>query len=104
MEKTFSGEIIFIAFSDDQSQAKKLLLAKTKKKFNVKFLDSISSEGETLALMSLAKGSILTHSTFGLWGALLREKLDNIVLPKDFLKTDIGYYFSSANISSVIYL
>ena len=104
MKKKLNAKIVFLAFSDDPSQARRLLQRTSNLNFNVKFLDSILSEGETLALMSLAKGSILSHSTFGLWGALLRDELDNIILPKDFLKTDIGYYFSSSKLSNAIYL
>ena len=103
MKKKIDGEVLFLAFSDDRDSAERLL-ANLNPKPNIKFLDSMLSEGETLAIMSLAKGSILSHSTFGLWGVLLRDKLDNIILPKEFLQTDIGYYFSSAKLSDVIYL
>lgn len=103
MKRKIGGELLFLAFSDDRDSAERLL-ANLNPKLNIKFLDSMLSEGETLAIMSLAKGSILSHSTFGLWGALLRDKLDNIILPKEFLQTDIGYYFSSAKFSNIIYL
>ena len=103
MKKNIGGEVLFLAFSDDRDSAERLL-GNLNPKLNIKFLDSKLSEGETLAIMSLAKGSILSHSTFGLWGALLRDKLDNIILPKEFRQTDIGYYFSSAKLSNVIYL
>ena len=45
-----------------------------------------------MALLSLADHSIISYGTFGLWGALLADRLKTgeTVMAKDFLKTDIG--------------
>ena len=45
-----------------------------------------------MALLSLSDHSILSYGTFGLWGALLANRLKSgeTVMAKDFLQTDIG--------------
>ena len=41
-----------------------------------------SSIGNDLATLSLSDHSILSYGTFGIWGALLRKKDGEVVLPK----------------------
>ena len=45
-----------------------------------------------MALLSLSDHSILSYGTFGLWGALLanRLKTGETIMANDFLQTDIG--------------
>ena len=45
-----------------------------------------------MALLSLADHSILSYGTFGLWGALLGNRLQTgeTIMAKDFQKTDVG--------------
>ena len=58
----------------------------------------------SLALLSLSDHSILTYSTFGLWGALLKKTKGEIILPKDVAKTDIGFSVLNANITEVKFI
>ena len=58
--------------------------------FNNNFVFYFSSDitfifskiGNDLAMLSLADHSILSYGTFGIWGALLRKKDGEVVLPK----------------------
>ena len=45
-----------------------------------------------MALLSLSDHSILSYGTFGLWGALLGNRLQNgeTIMDKEFQKTDVG--------------
>ena len=42
-----------------------------------------------MALLSLADHSIISHGTFGMWGALLANN-GEIIMSKELLNTDIG--------------
>ena len=45
-----------------------------------------------MALLSLSDHSILSYGSFGVWGALLANRLKSgeTVMAKDFLQTDVG--------------
>ena len=99
--------VTFVAFSDDLKRAKNILLSQENQKYNIIFPDMrhISLKPSVvLAMLSLAKGSILTYGTFGLWGALLRKRLNYIVAPKEFLNTKEGFYLSAANVKGLTYI
>ena len=99
-------KVVFLAFSDDTKSAKEILLrGKLKNKIIFPIFDyKESSANIILALLANVEGSILTYSTFGLWGALLRETISNVVLPKEIIETDIGIYVSDANITGVEFI
>ena len=107
MQRKFGKNVIFIAFSDDTRKAKETLLTARNEKFTIIFPifeEQNSSSSTVLALLSLSEGSILTYSTFGLWGALLRKDIEDTILPVGIVNTDIGTYVSGANISGVTFL
>ena len=101
MTAKFGSNIKFLAFSDDIQKAQTMLLSKENENFDLEFplVDGLSPTTRiTLGLLSLCEGSILTYSTFGLWGALLRKNQRNIVMPKEIVKTDIGKYVSNSDL------
>ena len=100
MTERLGSNIKFLAFSDDIQKAQTMLLSKENENFDLEFplVDGTSPTTRiTLALLSLCEGSILTYSTFGLWGALLRKNQRNIIMPKEILRTDIGKYVSNSD-------
>ena len=107
MTRKFGNNVVFIAFSDDTSNAKRILLTKTHEKFNIIFPIFDQKKMSTkmvLALLSLAEGSILTYSTYGLWGALLRKSQEDMIMPKEIKKTDIGTYVSNSNLTGLRFM
>ena len=107
LQQRFTRRVIFVAFSDNNERARELLDTKQNKKLTILYPsvdDTSSGTRVTLALLSLAQGSILTYGTFGIWGALLRTQQTNIVAPVELLKTGIGFYLSTANISGIYYI
>ena len=107
MKRNYGENIIFIAFSDNTRKAKELLMTVENKSFDIIFPifdDKNSSQSTVLALLSLAEAAILTYSTFGLWGALLGTSKRSILLPKETVKTDIGYYVFNSNISNALFV
>ena len=48
-----------------------------------------------MALLTLANHSIISHGTFGMWGALLAGRGETI-MSKEFLKTDVGEQINDA--------
>ena len=107
IQRKFGENVIFCAYSDDTVRAKLLLLTPRNEKFTIIFPifeEQDSSSSIVLALLSFAEGSILTYSTFGLWGALLRKTTSDTILPIEIANTDIGRYVSSANISGVTFM
>ena len=70
-------KVVFIAFSDDTKKAKDLLITDQNPKYKIIFPvfdDQKSFANIIIALLANVDGSVLTYSTFGLWGALLRKK------------------------------
>ena len=108
MTTTFGKNIIFVVVSDDIKGARKFLDEKATRRFRVVFPstgDMPRSHIVTLALLALADHSILTYSTFGLWGALMRNKEGGeIIMPEETKKTDIGYYAFDANIPGLTFM
>ena len=101
MTEKFGSNIKFLAFSDDIQKAKTMLDSKENENFSIEFplVDGSSPTTRiTLAVLSLCEGSILTYSTFGLWGALLRKNQWNIIMPKEIVITDIGKYVSNSDL------
>ena len=101
MTEKFGSNIKFLAFSDDIQKAQTMLHSKENEHFDLEFplVDGSSPTTRiTLALLSLCEGSILTYSTFGLWGALLRKNQRNIIMPKEIKRTDIGKYVSNSDL------
>ena len=95
MRRKIGPNVTFLAFSDDIQKAKDVLLTKENDRFNIEFPlfdGNAPSPRITLALLALCKGSILTYSTFGLWGALLREHKIHVIMPKEIIGTDIAHY------------
>ena len=43
-----------------------------------------------MALLSLSDHSILSYGTFGMWGALLSGRRGEVVVSKEFFKTNPG--------------
>ena len=65
--------IMFLAYSDDIERAKTMQHSKENERFNLELplVDCSSPTTRiTLSLLSLCEDSILTYSTFGLWGDL----------------------------------
>ena len=107
MKNKFGDNIVFAVFSDDIVDARRTLHTVDKTKFNIvfpSFGESSRSLGITLAALSLADHSILTYSTFGLWGALLRKNKGETIMPKETTKTDIGFYASDADVPGLTFL
>ena len=107
MRKKFGKKVIFAVLSDEIKKARKLFPKAVQSKFNIMFPsfgDSPRTSSITLALLSLADHSILTYSTFGLWGALLRKTNGEILMPQEINKTDTGYYALNANIPGLKFL
>ena len=107
LQQQFTRKVIFVAFSDNNKRARKVLYTEQNEKFTIlspSVDDTSALSRVTLALLSLAQGSILTYGTFGIWGALLRKQQTNIVAPVELLKTEIGFYLSTANISGITYI
>ena len=50
-----------------------------------------------MALLSLSNHSIVSHGTFGMWGALLSGRGET-VLPNDITNTDVGMAIRRAKI------
>ena len=106
MKRNLGNNTTFLAFSDDIEKAKNLLSSKENEQFDIQFPlfdGEAPSTRITLAILSLCKGSILTYSTFGLWGALLRSNRTNIIMPRDMIGTDIGQYVSNSGLLNKIY-
>ena len=100
------SNVTFLVFSDDIEKASKLIFSEKTKDFDIEFplVDGGSPTTRiTLAILSLSEGSILTYSTFGLWGALLRKKQNNIFMPREIIETDIGKYVVNSDLSRNIY-
>ena len=105
--KNTHKQVLFLAFSDDTKNAKKMLLRDNKLSNRILFPvfgDKDSSANIILALLAHVDGSILSYSTFGLWGALLRKTRSHIVFPKEIIETDIGMYVLDANITGVQFI
>lgn len=101
MREKFGKDIVFVAFSDNISRAKPLLFTTDHNQHNIRFpvFDVTRRKPYViLRLLSLCKHSILTYSTFGLWGALLEMNQGETILPKEIKDPDIGNYVSNANI------
>ena len=73
-------------------------------KYAISFQEEPVSVGFDLALLSLADHSIMTHGTFGLWGALLSKMTGEVVLPKGYEITTENIRIKSANITNFIYM
>ena len=52
-----------------------------------------------LALLSFADHSIITYGTYGMWGSFLAGRGET-VMPKVFLRTDVGTRILAANLST----
>ena len=109
MTDKYGSNVIFAVFSDDIVSSRRLLHASDgPNKFNIAFpsfgMDSSRTSSITLALLSLADHSILTYSTFGLWGALLRKSDGEMIMPKETKPTDLGVYASNANIKRLTFM
>ena len=107
----FSGHlgtnVSYLVFSDDISKAKKLMLIRENDRFNIifpVFYSITKSSGTVLALLTLVDHSILTYSIFGLWGAMLRTKKGETIMPNETKKTDIGYYAARANLIGLSFI
>ena len=79
----------FLEMVKPQSQVLKIIFPTNSilhNNFVFKFSSDItfifSKIGNDLAMLSLADHSILSYGTFGIWGALLRKKDGEVVLPK----------------------
>ena len=107
VEKQLGSGVTFLAFTDDTERAKEILQSKENQNFKIIFprtKDYYLESSVVLAMLSLASGSILTHGTFGVWGALLRNHHGIIVAPKEFSKTNIGFWISEANFKGMTYM
>ena len=109
MTNKYGSNIVFAVFSDDIPSSWILLHeSNDRNQFNIIFpsfgTDSSRTSSITLAMLSLADHSILTYSTFGLWGALLRKSEGETIMPKETKTTDIGVYASNANITGLIFM
>ena len=102
-EKKFGQDVAFVALSDDVSKAKQMLLTENNKRFDIVFPDLKNKASTSLALLSLVQGSIITFGTFGLWGALLGGNGCELIMPKDFVHTDVGFHLSSSGLKNIIY-
>ena len=62
----------------------------------------ISLPGLDLALLSLSHHSILTYGTFSMWGALFSQANNNhkgeVLMPQDYIFTDIGFRINMTEI------
>ena len=104
MKEKFGENVVFAVCSDDITSARTLFSKTAQSKFDIIFpsIDKIPRASSiTLALLSLADHSILTYSTFGLWGALLRKTNGEMIMPQEMSKTDTGYYALNANIPNL---
>ena len=107
MKTKYGNNVVFVVFSDDISNARRTLRSVNKKRYNIVFPSfggSSKSASVSLAVLSLADHSILTYSTFGLWGALLRINKGDTIMPEETKKTDIGFYAFNANIPGLTFL
>jgi len=102
-EKKFGQDVAFVALSDDVSKAKQMLLTENNKRFDIVFPDLKNKASTSLALLSLVQGSIITFGTFGLWGALLGGNDCELIMPKDFIHTDVGFHLSTSGLKNMIY-
>ena len=102
-EKKFGRNLAFVALSDDVSKAKQMLFTENNKRFNIVFPDLKNKASTSLALLALVQGSIITFGTFGLWGALLGGIDRELIMPKDFIHTDVGFHLSSSGLKNIIY-
>ena len=107
MRDKFGKKVVFAVFSDDIKIARQYFSKSDQSKFNVMFPNlgkSPRAPSITMALLSLADHSILTYSTYGLWGAFLRKTNGDIIMPQEINKTDTGYYAKIANIPGLKFL
>merc|ERR1719270_1206981 len=107
MKDKFGQKVVFAVVSDDMIMARKFFPTKVQSQFNIIFPSfgaSSRASSVTLALLSLADHSILTYSTFGLWGSFLRKSKGEIIMPQEINKTDTGYYASIAHIPGLKFM
>ena len=107
MTDKFGGNVVFAVFSDDIKTARTYFFKDDQSKLNIMFPnlgESSRAPSITMALLSLADHSILTYSSYGLWGALLRKTSGEILMPQEMNKTDHGYYAYIAKIPGLKFL
>ncbi len=87
--RKFSPQMKILVFSDDVLGAQKLLNELHLTNVEYLFTPENSNPAESLVLLSKAKASILSNSTFGLIGARLGSPKKFVIYPKPFRKDSV---------------
>ena len=86
LAKELYQEVIFIAVSDDLQWCKDNL--EEENLFYTDNEDTVAGTGQDLALLTMSDHSVLSHGTFGLWGAMLAG--GDIIAPNHYQLPRLG--------------
>jgi hypothetical protein len=87
--RKISGSQRVLVFSDDLSEAEKMLSEIAFQTFDFQFISSEFSPAESILLMSFCSAHIVANSTFSWWGAFLSDSTKIVVYPSPWTKTHL---------------